>query len=199
MYITLLTFKYVSSIIIDINFEQQITKRKTKGGYFMKKKNIIIFLVAVFVCIMLGWLYSTNHRLSKLETIVKEQEETSTKQAEKEENEQAKEIQQEVVQERQTGQLEGEYDTFDDYMKIIFPTDGKYYVEATGTVQFYADPDCTVEINSPRFLSKKIEYRPNFNSKSGYGISIYVFLMEEEKICYCPAYINGQPSLIEED
>lgn len=148
------------------------------------KKKVIVILVAVFAVIMLGGLYSTNQRLNELEARMEEQEETIVEKTE-----------QEVAQ---TSQAQVEYDTLDDYMRLIFPTDGKYYVEATGTVQFYADPDCTIEIESPRFLSKRVEYITGFETKTGYLTQIYVFLMEGEKICYCPAYFNGTPNLVEE-
>ena len=159
------------------------------------KKKIIIILVAVFVLITLGGLYSTNHRLNELEARVQEQEETIA-----EETEQVEETMQveKTEQEEQTNQAQGEYDTFDDYMQLIFPTDGNYYVEATGTVQFYADPDCTIEIENPRFLSQKVEFITGFETKTGYRTQIYVFLMEGDKVCYCPAYFNGTPKLVEE-
>lgn len=166
------------------------------------KKKIIIILVAVFVLITLGGLYSANHRLNELEARVQEQEETIAEETEQvEETTQVEETMQveKTEQEEQTNQAQGEYDTFDDYMQLIFPTDGNYYVEATGTVQFYADPDCTIEIENPRFLSKEVEYISGFETKNGYQTQIYVFLMEGEKICYCPAYINGSPRLTKEN
>ena len=166
------------------------------------KKNIIRILVAVFVLITLGGLYSTNHRLNVLVARMEEKEETTVEETKQlEETEQVEETMQveKTEQEEQTSQAQGEYDTFDDYMQLIFPTDGNYYVEATGTVQFYADPDCTIEIESPRFLSPEVEYISAFETKTGYRTQIYVFLMEEEKICYCPAYFNGHPTLTKEN
>ena len=158
------------------------------------KKNIIRILVAVFVLITLGGLYSTNHRLNELVARMEEKEETTVEEtAQLEETEQVEETMQveKTEQEEQTNQAQVEYDTFEDYMEYIFPTDGNYYVEATGTIQFYADKDCTIPISNPRFISIECDYIPMYTTKNGYKINLYAFLLEGNKVCYCPSNVIG--------
>lgn len=140
------------------------------------KKNVKFILGAVLVVVLLGGLYSTNHRIDKIEEKLKGKEEQKVEV-----------IQQVEVQKEEVSNAQVEYDTVDDYIERIFPTDGNYYVEESGTIQFYADPDCTIKIDSPRFISKEASYKSGYTTKAGYWTDYYALRMEGNKICYCPA------------
>lgn len=149
-------------------------------------KRVKFILGAVLVVVLLVGLYGTNQRINKIEAKLEGKEEQkveSTQELEK-------------VQEGEISNTQVEYDTIYDYIERIFPTDGNYYVEETGTIQFYADPDCTIKIDSPRFLSKEEDYQSWHKTKIGYITEYYAFLMEGKKVCYCPA--NIRPKLIKE-
>ena len=148
-------------------------------------KNVKFILGAVLVVVLLGGLYGTNHRIDKIEEKLKRKEEQKVEL-----------IQQVEVQKEEVSNAQVEYDTVDDYIERIFPTDGNYYVEGTGTIQFYADADCTIKIDSPTLVSKEYDYRSWHKTKAGYITEYYAFRMEGNKICYCPASIH--PNLIKE-
>ena len=81
-------------------------------------------------------------------------------------------------------------------MQLIFPTDGNYYVEATGMVTFYSDPECENEISTPRFLSRETHYKHFYFWKDGFDMEIYCLLTEDGTICYCPGH--KMPTLLTE-
>lgn len=146
----------------------------------MKKK---IFITILFLILLVIQFY-TIYRVDSLESKV------YTKQTQ--DIEKSKELKVEKLEKKKT-----EYDTFNDYMQMIFPKDGNYYVEATGTIKFYSDIACTQEIPNPRFISNEHDYRPNIKLENGYKISVYVFLMENDKVCYSPSSIT--PKLVLEN
>ena len=93
----------------------------------------------------------------------------------KEENEQLKEENKKLQQELANNK--GEDSAF---MNLLFTTDGEFYKEAYGDVQFYADSSCTQEINNVRFVSAKI-----ISSEAENGLNIYCLRMDNGEICYC--------------
>lgn len=148
-------------------------------------KRVKFILGAVLVVVLFSGLYATNHRIDQLEAKLEEKEEQKV-----EVTQQVEEVQEEEISNEQV-----EYDTVYDYIERIFPTDGNYYVEKTGTIQFYADPDCTIKIDNPRFVSKEAQYHTGYITKAGYSTEYYVLRMEENKVCYCPANTT-RPKLI---
>lgn len=168
-----------------------------------EKKVIVIgakqvTLVIALTISVLGVLISTI-RINSIEKKLKDIEQCDQIETVNEETNQEETKQVDVTkQEEQTNQAQVEYDTIDDYIEIIFPTDGNYYVEATGTIKFYADKDCTIPISNPRFISKGSGYISMYLTESGYRVNVHVFLLEGNKVCYCPSSILGI-DFVEED
>lgn len=78
------------------------------------------------------------------------------------------------------------------YLQIKFPTDGNLYKEAF-EVQYFADPECTKELNDVTFLSpEKDTGRSSIND-----LPIYILRTEDGGFCYCPQ--NSSPYLITEE
>lgn len=76
------------------------------------------------------------------------------------------------------------------YIKVKFPSDGNFYKEAYDEVQFYSDPECTQEIETPSFISKNVD-----NAQAKNSLNIYCVLTESGTIVYC----TQPPYLITED
>lgn len=81
--------------------------------------------------------------------------------------------------------------TDDTYISTKFPQDGNYYI-CTEDIKFYSNPECTIEINTPKFISNVID-----DAEAGNGLSIHCLRSESGKIVYCSG-TKGYPYLITE-
>lgn len=146
-------------------------------------KKVKFILQVVFFVVLFCGLISTNHRINELKAMVEGKEEQKVEVIKQVEEEQEVQQTEEIVR----PQIIIECDN-SEFMQMLFPTDGNYYVEATGMVTFYSDPKCENEISTPRFLSGERQYYHFYTWKDGFDMEIYCLLAEDGTICYCPGH-----------
>lgn len=71
------------------------------------------------------------------------------------------------------------------FLKLKFRTDGYYYKSESKNMKFYSDPDLTIEIANPRFLSKDADELKDKNDRT-----IYAYLLDNGTIVYAKDYTS---------